>query len=478
LKRNPLTLKKNKITTQIPFMKPSVCAVFDIGKTNKKVLIFDENYQVIEEKISQFEEVLDDDGFRADDLLGLTQWLKTEFEILQNNPNFDLKAVNFATYGASLVHLNAEGKPLTPLYNYLKDFPRNLKNRFFEQYGSIEEFCSTTASPDLGMLNSGLQLYWLKNEKPQIFHQIRYSLHLPQYCSFLFTNQAVSEITSVGCHTALWDFNKNDYHAWIEAEHLHSIQQKPLSSSTYFTPPLGVGATVATGLGVGIHDSSSSLVPYLKAFQEPFVLLSTGTWCISLNPFNEEPLTVKELQHDCLCFMNFEGKPVKASRLFAGNEHERQVKHLASYFNKDINHYKTVQFNNETIIHLRNRFKQATPHSTDLGLLKDCPFVERNINLFRNYEEAYHQFILDLVAQQVAALQLAIGRSNVRKVFVDGGFSKNDIFMNLLAEAFFDKEIYASEIAQATALGAALVISEAWNEKPFDGNRFVLKRYF
>lgn len=454
-------------------MKPSVCAVFDIGKTNKKVLIFDENYQVIDEKITQFEEILDDDGFRADDLIALTQWLKTEFENLKNNQNFNLKAVNFATYGASLVHLNAQGKPLTPLYNYLKDFPRSLKNQFFEQNGGIDEFCSNTASPDLGMLNSGLQLYWLKNEKPQIFHQIRHSLHLPQYCSFLFTNQAVSEITSVGCHTALWDFKKNDYHAWVEAEHLHSVQQKPLLPSTYFTHP-----AESIFFGIGIHDSSSSLVPYLKAFQEPFILLSTGTWCISLNPFNNEPLTLNELQHDCLCYMNFEGKPVKAARLFAGNEHERQVKHLAAYFEKKEDYYKNVQFNNETIMYLRNRFKQATPHSADFGLLKDCPFVERNINLFRNYEEAYHQFILDLVAQQVASLRLTIGHSPVKKIFVDGGFSKNEIFMNLLAEAFFDKEIYASEIAQATALGAALVISEAWNKKPFDGKSFSLKRYY
>ncbi|MFN3848867.1 MAG: FGGY-family carbohydrate kinase [Spirosomataceae bacterium] len=462
-------------------MKPTVCAVFDIGKTNKKVLLFDKNYQVIEEKITQFEEVLDDDGFRADDLLGLTNWLKTSFAELKQRTDIDLKAVNFATYGASLVHLNAEGKPLTPLYNYLKDFPRSLKNQFYEKYGPVEEFCAATASPDSGMLNSGLQLYWLKNEKPQIFHQIRYSLHLPQYCSFLFTNNPISEITSIGCHTALWDFQKNDYHAWVEAEHLHSIQQKPLPSSS--SSPLsrwrGAGGEVnEVALGIGIHDSSSSLVPYLKAFDEEFVLLSTGTWCISLNPFNEEPLTVSELERDCLSYMNYLGKPVKASRLFAGNEHERQIKHLASYFNTDIDYYKQVQFNRDLIWDLRHRFKQATPNSADTGLLRDCPFVERNINLFRNYEEAYHQFILDLVAQQVASLKMAIGYTNVRKIFVDGGFSRNDIFMNLLAEAFFDKEVYASEIAQATALGAALVVSEVWNDKPFDRSGFELRRYF
>ena len=49
--------------------------------------------------------------------------------------------------------------------------------------------------------------------------------------------------------------------------------------------------------------------------------------------------------------------------------------------------------------------------------------------------------------------------------------------MNLLAEQFPNHELYASEIAQATALGAAIVIEDAWTPKPFDGGQFVLERY-
>ena len=37
-------------------------------------------------------------------------------------------------------------------------------------------------------------------------------------------------------------------------------------------------------VGAGLHDSSAALIPYLSAFREPFILLSPGTWCISLNP--------------------------------------------------------------------------------------------------------------------------------------------------------------------------------------------------
>ena len=89
-------------------------------------------------------------------------------------------------------------------------------------------------------------------------------------------------------------------------------------------------------VGTGLHDSSAALIPYLAVFTEPFILLSTGTWCITLNPFNKTPLTTEELKKDCLCYMEYQGKPVKASRLFAGYEHEQQVKKLAAHLNKPL----------------------------------------------------------------------------------------------------------------------------------------------
>ncbi|MEI9908230.1 MAG: hypothetical protein WDO71_00265 [Bacteroidota bacterium] len=64
-------------------------------------------------------------------------------------------------------------------------------------------------------------------------------------------------------------------------------------------------------VGAGLHDSSAALIPYLSSFQEPFILLSTGTWCISLNPFNHSQLSDYELDKDCLCYLSYEGKPVK-----------------------------------------------------------------------------------------------------------------------------------------------------------------------
>ncbi|MCY7349273.1 MAG: carbohydrate kinase [Cytophagaceae bacterium] len=449
-----------------------VIAIFDVGKTNKKLLLFDADYRVVFEEQTQFEEILDDDGFHGDDLNRLTTWLKMGLETVLSDERFDVRAVNCTAYGASLVNLDGAGQPVTPLYNYLKPFPENLRQQFFADYGPVGEFGAQTASPDLGMLNSGLQLYWLKYEKPWLYRQIEHALHLPQYCAYVFTGQPFSEVTSLGCHTALWDFGQKKYHRWVAEERMNAFGQM-MMPSFLTSPPRPRGGH----FGIGIHDSSAALVPYLLAFSEPFLLLSTGTWCITLNPFSTQLLTGDDLRRDCLNYLNFRGDPVRASRLFAGNEHERRVRHLSEYFSVPVDFYKQIPFDSGCVLALRTRFRQAQPEAVSLGSLQDSAFAERILNEFANYKEAYHQLMLDLMAQQITSIRLAKGEISVTKLFVDGGFSRSPIYMNLLAEAFPELEVYASELAQATALGAALVIAPSWNPKSFGREQFGLKRY-
>ncbi|MCP2937527.1 hypothetical protein NK983_33015, partial [Salmonella enterica subsp. enterica serovar Typhimurium] len=79
----------------------------------------------------------------------------------------------------------------------------------------------------------------------------------------------------------LWDFEKNNYHSWVMQEGINKILA-PITSSDSIAGYINNEIPV----GVGLHDSSSALIPYLLDLGDPFVLLSTGTWCISLNPFN------------------------------------------------------------------------------------------------------------------------------------------------------------------------------------------------
>lgn len=48
-----------------------VIAIFDIGKTNKKFLLFDLTLNLVYHEEKLFEEIRDDDGFECDDIEGI-----------------------------------------------------------------------------------------------------------------------------------------------------------------------------------------------------------------------------------------------------------------------------------------------------------------------------------------------------------------------------------------------------------------------
>ncbi|GAA4734235.1 FGGY-family carbohydrate kinase [Flavisolibacter ginsenosidimutans] len=446
-----------------------VIAVIDVGKTNKKLFLFDQDYNIVYEQSARFLETVDEDGDVCENIESLRLSVFDSLRRVFAKKEFCIKAINFSAYGASFVYLDEEGTPLAPLYNYLKVYPKKLSEKFYAAYGGEEAFSLRTASPVLGSLNSGLQLYRLKHEKPDVFQKTKYALHLPQYLSYLISGKACSDITSIGCHTALWDFVDNGYHEWVRKEGIDA-KLAPLAAYDEVSKAAFPGNNYL--VGVGLHDSSAALIPYLVNFHEPFILISTGTWCITLNPFNNSPLTADELKQDCLAYLQYQGSPVKASRLFAGREHEEGIKRIAEHFNTDAIKYRSVDFDPEIVAAL-----QKKTANEKLPAIGEAVFERRDLSAFSSYEKAYHQLMLDIVAQQVASTNLVLKGSPVKRLFVDGGFGKNKIYMNLLALAYPNLEVYAASMAQATALGAALAVHKSWNKKPVP-NTLITLQYF
>jgi sugar (pentulose or hexulose) kinase len=211
-------------------------------------------------------------------------------------------------------------------------------------------------------------------------------------------------------------------------------------------------------VGIGIHDSSSSLVPYLMYSQEEFILVSTGTWCISMNPFNSDPLTDHELKKDCLSFLSIRQKPVKSSRLFLGRIHDLNVHRLSSLFEQEASAYINVEPDERVIRSLSKRKRGRRVFFAE-GMSED--YVDHTVDrdLFQNFQEAYHQLLMDLVDLAQESIRLIIPKNDRSKnLYISGGFSKNPLFLKLIASHFPDKHVYTSEVANATSQGAALVL--------------------
>ena len=401
-------------------------------------------------------QIADDDGFECDDLEAIEKWMLATYKAISSNEKFEVQAINFSAYGATMVHLDESLKPVTSLYNYTKPYPPEILELFTKKHGELEAWSQQTASPALGMLNAGLQLFWLKYQKPLLFNKIKHTLFLPQYCSFLFSKKLVTEYTGIGCHTGMWNFEHNDFHNWMYEEGFAELLPAIDAVYNFLTIP---GTSIK--VGAGIHDSSAALIPYVNNNTQPFILLSTGTWSICLNPFNSTKLTKEELAQDCLCYLQPNGKPVKASRLFLGNEYSGWVKKLTEHFKVDESFHKNVVFD---AIFFDKAERILSPffywESINHSNNEITRMANMDLSWFDNFEEAYHHLIKELVDLQVKKIELVLNGRSIKKIYLDGGFVDNQIFIDILSKKLPDFQIIPSKIPLGSAIGAAMAVNK------------------
>ncbi|MDO7846249.1 FGGY family carbohydrate kinase [Hymenobacter sp. M29] len=426
--------------------KKPIYAVFDIGKTNKKLILFDEDRQMVSEHLHVCTDAYDEDGDACDHLPRLAQWVQAHWQALQHNPLYTVKGLNFTAYGAALVHLDAAGEAFLPLYSNRKPLPPECAERFYVGLGqSAEAFALATRSPHLGMLNAGLQLYWLKHTRPEQYARIHTSLHLPQYLSYLITGDKYSDYSSVGCHTALWDFERQDYHAWVYREGLDEKLAPLIKDSV---------SAVADGvlIGVGLHDTSAAAVAYLfENAGTDFVLVSTGAWCAALNPFAPAELTPGLLGANCVNYLSPRGEPVLAARWPLGQEHDYQVQRMAEHFNVRPDFYRSLM-QARPAAQLRAAWLPTWP-ATALPEAREWPLAP-----FNTATDAYQHLMYALVQQVAAGIKVV--RQQEPVLFVDGGFARNPLFMQYLGHWFPDVALRTLEVPQATAIGALIHLEQ------------------
>jgi sugar (pentulose or hexulose) kinase len=425
--------------------KENAIVVFDVGKTHKKCFVFSLNFKLLFQKSIQVDEIPDEDGFESDDLKTTLGWMEGLLEELLIE--YAVKKVNFSAHGASFVLIDFKGNPLLPMYNYLKPVDSEIEKEFYQAYPNLE---LSSASPRSGFLNSGFQLYWIKKNRQKKFKQVQFALHLPQFFHYYYTGNSVSELCSIGCHTCLWNYSSANYQDWVIQEEISDLLA-PIRSSEKTSE--GVNLLKGVPVGVGLHDSSAALIPYLKAVKKPFILLSTGTMNVALNPFSNQSLLESELDQGCLNYMTPNGQAVKASRFFMGGAHEQLSESIASYFDCSSDFFKTIDYD-------PLEFDQTTPLSDTNWSISSTDFSLPQ-EIFKNYSsptEAYYAIMKTLLQIQFTSLAFVLGEVKIERIYLDGGFQKNQIFVKHLARSFADLEVYCSDFSLGAALGAALSV--------------------
>jgi hypothetical protein len=223
------------------------------------------------------------------------------------------------------------------------------------------------------------------------------------------------------------------------------------------TMPDAPGKVLNIKTGRGINDSSAALIPYLKGTKEQFILISTGTWCTFMNPFNTEPLTAEQLRGEMPYYMSIDQKEVKTSRFFLGHIHDKNVERLNDYFGIQDDLYKTIKIRDLKIWKLLVN-KQGRVFFRE-GIPADYVDNEVDISQFLTFADAYHQMMFDLVDICMESVRQILAHDDMTEiVYITGGFARNDTFVRLLATRLHRKRVFTSEISDSSALGAAMEV--------------------
>ncbi len=181
-----------------------------------------------------------------------------------------------------------------------------------------------------------------------------------------------------------------------------------------------------------------------------------------MNPFTEENPSASDLQNDCLNYLTIHGKSVKASRFFLGNEFDHQLKKLNQLFGKSPDYYKSVGLDEGMV----RKIKEGQVSNTFYPeTILRSPFIATLFpdnhwrpEEYEGFEEAYHQLVWGLTRIQVESFLLAKGKSAINKVFIDGGFVHNELFINLLQHFLDGYSLEFSDVPLGSAYGAALML--------------------
>ncbi|MFQ5628311.1 MAG: hypothetical protein ACE5I1_06090, partial [bacterium] len=417
--------------------------------------------------------------FIYDDLTAMQKWMENAFRQIGREKKFNVRAVNVTAFGATVVHLNIAGELAAPVFSYMTEVQDDFHEGFVKTFAELPGGFARLATPPLGkFLNVAKQLFWLAKARRDIAKEISHSLFLPQYFIYILTDQVFSEPTTLGCHTGLWDFQNGK----ISRNALESLKWQSKipaivknNAMLHLKKQYGslLNARNEIIVGAGLHDSSSALVPFSRTLKENFVLVSTGTWIIAQNPGATFKLTEGDLAEDRLYYLTPDKEPVRAARLFGGREHEIQLERISKHFGEKPGISGSGSGSgkrNKLRSYLQGFFAERIDRSLVPAALQGtgpfpyCLAGDWNLGAFASEEEAYARLCLDLAVLTSYCID-SVASENSENIVVDGGFAKNEWFVEIVAILQVSKRLYVTEVPQATALGAAMMVHEQWAEK-------------
>jgi sugar (pentulose or hexulose) kinase len=293
--------------------RSEITAVLDIGKSRARVCAASASGEIVDLRERACAS-LSGPPYPMLDADGLFEWACDALaQITREHP---IAALVPVAHGATAALLGRDGLEL-PVLDYEFDGlpPLELAPGAF----------SETGSPPLPAgLNLARQLAWQERAFPESFARVESILPWPQYWAWRFGGRRASEVTSLGCHTHLWNPRARCF-SQLAVERRWSARFAPLAEAWECVGRLDPAVARRTGLDpacrihAGIHDSNASYLEHLASRDgAPFTVVSTGTWVVCMA--RGAPLERLRAELDMLANVDARGDPVPSMRFHGGRE--------------------------------------------------------------------------------------------------------------------------------------------------------------
>ncbi|AZO34504.1 carbohydrate kinase [Mesorhizobium sp. M2A.F.Ca.ET.037.01.1.1] len=419
-----------------------IVAVIDIGKTNAKVALVDlaTLSEIALRRIANAP--VRQAPYPHHDVEALWTFILNSLADLNRERRID--AISITTHGATGALVGAAGELALPVLDYEFDGPDQLA----ADYDAVRPPFAETGTPRLPIgLNLGAQFFWQQKRFPPEFARAAAMLMYPQYWALRLTGVAANEVTSLGCHTDLWNPWTSDYSSLVDRMGWRRLMAPVRQAKDRLGPILPTiaqrtGLAPQTPVFCGLHDSNASLLPHLLSDAPPFSVVSTGTWVVSMAVGGRK--VELDAARDTLVNVNALGDPVPSARFMGGREFSL------------LTEGQPQEWSDDDVAAVLARQVQLLP-STQQG---SGPFPHRAAQwvnaggLSPGQRFAAISFYLALMS--ATCLELIGGDGPTT---VEGPFARNPLFIKMLAAAT-GRSVVASETSTGTSIGAALLASD------------------
>lgn len=431
-------------------MTRTAVAVIDVGKTHAKVLAIGRGGVVLAALATRSRRRA---GFL--DAEATERFVSRGLRTLA--ASFRVSAIVPATHGAAAALVDDAG-----LVHPVVDYEAQPAPKVDAAYDARRPPFAETFSPRLPAgLNLGRQLYALRASAPAAWRRAQAILTYPQYWSWRLCSVRAAEVTSLGCHTDLWQPRDARPSSLVAGERWSPLLP-PLRPAweRLGTAHSGLGLPAGIAVCNGIHDSNAAYLRYLAGVRVPFALLSTGTWMIAFNAGGD--LAGLDPRRDTLANVDVFGRPIACSRFMGGREYARIAGRAG------LAHAPTLA----QVRHAMARGLFALPSfSASGGPWPGLPGERSARPETPAQAAALATLYIALMSREVLRLTGPLPR-----LYVDGAFATHEAFVQVLAALLPGTQVFAAEGTDGTAIGASLLAAMAERDGDLPPVRIAARR--